>query len=97
MITGCLPLHAHAFFISICIYFHSLSVASFFNKGGSPVVRIAIHKVDGEGRIVIPNQIRRELGLKKGDYVTICFDDRAVMLKAERKPAKRKSKVFSVY
>lgn len=34
-----------------------------------------VHRVDGLGRIVIPKEIRRDLGIKEGDKLEIFIDE----------------------
>jgi len=40
-----------------------------------------IRRVDDLGRIVIPKEIRRTLGIKEGDPMELCIDDGVVCFK----------------
>ena len=50
-----------------------------------------IRKIDDLGRIVIPNDVRKSLGLKKGDKIEIDVRDGCVILKKENHPSEYQS------
>ena len=46
-----------------------------------------IRKIDDLGRIVIPNDVRKSLGIKKGDKIEIDVTDGYIILKKENHPS----------
>ncbi|GEM_PF-5419073 len=43
----------------------------------TPVIRL---KVDLEGRLVLPGDLREEYGIKKGDYVSVRLESNVMMI-----------------
>lgn len=48
---------------------------------------IATTKLSSKGQVVIPEEIRKQLGLKEGDQFVVVGQDDAVILKSIKKPA----------
>jgi AbrB family looped-hinge helix DNA binding protein len=47
---------------------------------------IATTKLSSKGQVVIPEEIRKQLGLKEGDQFVVVGKDDAVILKSIKKP-----------
>lgn len=47
---------------------------------------IATTKLSSKGQVVIPEEIRKQLGLKEGDQFVVVGQDDAVILKSIKKP-----------
>ncbi|WP_447962994.1 AbrB/MazE/SpoVT family DNA-binding domain-containing protein [Nitrospira sp. Ecomares 2.1] len=47
---------------------------------------IATTKLSSKGQVVIPEEIRKQLGLKEGDQFVVVRQDDAVILKSIKKP-----------
>ena len=47
---------------------------------------IATTKLSSKGQVVIPEEIRKQLGLKEGDQFVVVGQDDAIILKSIKKP-----------
>jgi AbrB family looped-hinge helix DNA binding protein len=58
-----------------------------FIEKENKMASIATTKLSSKGQVVIPEEIRKQLGLKEGDQFVVVGQDDAVILKSIRRPA----------
>ncbi len=64
----------------------------------APVQEATAHtRVDGQGRVLIPADMRRALGLKEGDRVTLVLEDGGLTLLTARESVRRVREAFAPY
>jgi AbrB family looped-hinge helix DNA binding protein len=63
------------------------SLTSKFIEKENKMASIATTKLSSKGQVVIPEEIRKQLGLKEGDQFVVVGQDDAVILKSIKKPA----------